>query len=606
MSAVSDATAKLTGFEKLGHAVRTETRKTVHSRLRKSYVGRIVSHFLPGAPSKVKKPRNKKAEKPTADVTQHVRASTIADGLAQSTQIMLEGFAHADRDIGAAHTALADSADAFGENVENAARSLRDALQSAMPQRTKGTNWYKPQPERVTKKASATPNSSSVTQAIFRSLAGFKGPARFLGPAARFIGPVIAGLAGGVFEYMQSGSLLRGGVVGSSIAGGAVAGASLGFALGSMVPVIGNLIGAVAGFALGAGGVWLGQSLAETGLDYFAIGKTSPTNNDAPQRTSFNAAEIKFDVKDEIKFINRLGGDFESDSPSGEGTPQNPANLNFMERAFKNLGLPLPRDLIPPSVRKALGVDAAGETVSTDKGSRAADDKHVSTNGKEVPPEVIANAESLLRNGASNGQLQQFMTAQGYPMHSAWCGDFAASVVKYAGGTPPEGASLATNWLKYGEHVDPKDAKPGDVVVIPRGHGPGESGGHVGFLKDIDTSKGTLNMVGGNQGGHAVMPRQLNEVEIRRASPPPEAPPPAAADAIPSLQSPAPASPAADLTPPAPAAPATGIPTKQSMMPGAVKAPRGDKEDTKSDEDKPFQGSFLDMMGTGITPYGGY
>jgi hypothetical protein len=107
--------------------------------------------------------------------------------------------------------------------------------------------------------------------------------------------------------------------------------------------------------------------------------------------------------------------------------------------------------------------------------------------------------------GASGEQLQKFMSDQGYPRSGAWCGQFAASVVKSSGGTPPKGAALASNWLNWGEHVDPKDVREGDIAVrkTSRYGGavvPGRAGGHValagGAIKD-----GKFEMVGGNQGG---------------------------------------------------------------------------------------------------------
>jgi hypothetical protein len=86
--------------------------------------------------------------------------------------------------------------------------------------------------------------------------------------------------------------------------------------------------------------------------------------------------------------------------------------------------------------------------------------------GVEVPTSVLDKAENLLKNGGSTGQLQQFMASQGYPKAGNWCGEFAASVVKSAGGTPPKGAAVATSWLNYGQHVDAADAKAGDIAVL--------------------------------------------------------------------------------------------------------------------------------------------
>jgi hypothetical protein len=117
----------------------------------------------------------------------------------------------------------------------------------------------------------------------------------------------------------------------------------------------------------------------------------------------------------------------------------------------------------------------------------------------------MQEARNMLQRGASSGQLSQFMAEKGYPRSGAWCGQFAASVVKSAGGAPPKGAAVASNWLTWGQHVDPKDVQEGDVAVrkTSRYGGPavpGKPGSHVAFaggaIKD-----GKFEMVGGNQGG---------------------------------------------------------------------------------------------------------
>jgi len=122
-----------------------------------------------------------------------------------------------------------------------------------------------------------------------------------------------------------------------------------------------------------------------------------------------------------------------------------------------------------------------------------------------VPNDVMGEARNMLTRGASSGQLQQFMASKGYPRSGAWCGQFAASVVKSAGGAPPKGAAVASNWLNWGQHVDPSDVKEGDVAVrkTSRYGGaavPGQPGSHVAFAGGA-IKGGKFEMVGGNQGG---------------------------------------------------------------------------------------------------------
>lgn len=92
--------------------------------------------------------------------------------------------------------------------------------------------------------------------------------------------------------------------------------------------------------------------------------------------------------------------------------------------------------------------------------------------------------------------LVRFMRDMGYPKHGEWCGEFAASIVATAGGSPPSGASLASNWRRYGT----ADAMPrlGDVAVADRGVPTGETGSHVGFVTGVHPSDGTFTLESGN------------------------------------------------------------------------------------------------------------
>ena len=45
-------------------------------------------------------------------------------------------------------------------------------------------------------------------------------------------------------------------------------------------------------------------------------------------------------------------------------------------------------------------------------------------------------------------KLVKFMLDMGYPKKGEWCGEFAASIIKRAGGAPPFGAAIASNWRK--------------------------------------------------------------------------------------------------------------------------------------------------------------
>lgn len=122
---------------------------------------------------------------------------------------------------------------------------------------------------------------------------------------------------------------------------------------------------------------------------------------------------------------------------------------------------------------------------------------------------AIAVAMMLLFNFANQGvlamaakyaadepELVKFMSDMGYPKIGEWCGEFAASVIKRAGGTPPPDAAIASNWRTYGT----PDAMPhvGDVAVADRGVPTGEIGSHVGFVTGVDQKNGTFTLESGN------------------------------------------------------------------------------------------------------------
>jgi len=93
-------------------------------------------------------------------------------------------------------------------------------------------------------------------------------------------------------------------------------------------------------------------------------------------------------------------------------------------------------------------------------------------------------------------KLIKFMSDMGYPKAGEWCGEFAASIIKRAGGIPPSGAAIASNWRGYGT----LDAMPhvGDVAVAGRGVPTGATGSHVGFVTDVDFENGTFTLESGN------------------------------------------------------------------------------------------------------------
>jgi uncharacterized protein (TIGR02594 family) len=114
-----------------------------------------------------------------------------------------------------------------------------------------------------------------------------------------------------------------------------------------------------------------------------------------------------------------------------------------------------------------------------------------------VPSDILARAKQVALQGGP-GAVEQFMAQQGYPKRGAWCGEFAASVVKSVGGTPPKGAAIASNWRNWGEAVE-GTPQPGDIAVR-RGARTGSTGSHVTVVESVDPKTGRFVGVGGNQG----------------------------------------------------------------------------------------------------------
>lgn len=119
-----------------------------------------------------------------------------------------------------------------------------------------------------------------------------------------------------------------------------------------------------------------------------------------------------------------------------------------------------------------------------------------------VPSNVLETAKRVALQGGP-AAVSQFMASQGYPKNGNWCGEFAAAVVKSVGGTPPNGAAVASNWRGIG--VPTTTPQPGDIAIrrFDKYGNPvatGNTGSHVTFVQSIDPQTGRFVGLGGNQG----------------------------------------------------------------------------------------------------------
>lgn len=92
----------------------------------------------------------------------------------------------------------------------------------------------------------------------------------------------------------------------------------------------------------------------------------------------------------------------------------------------------------------------------------------------------------------------------------AWCSAWAYDLVGRVPGTPrPEKRrARALSWLEVGEHIELKDALPGDFVIFDRGKGRG----HVGlFLRQV----GNLIVVYGGNQGNRIWPKHYKVSKLK-------------------------------------------------------------------------------------------
>jgi uncharacterized protein (TIGR02594 family) len=143
------------------------------------------------------------------------------------------------------------------------------------------------------------------------------------------------------------------------------------------------------------------------------------------------------------------------------------------------------------------GGGGGGAPYGSDTGGKAGGSQPGPAGDPAVPSDVLAQAKRVALEGGP-GAVENFMAAQGYPKRGAWCGEFAASVVKSVGGTPPKNPAIASNWRNYGTEVD--TPQPGDIAVR-RGAATGATGSHVTIVSGVQGK--TFTGLGGNQGGQA-------------------------------------------------------------------------------------------------------
>lgn len=160
----------------------------------------------------------------------------------------------------------------------------------------------------------------------------------------------------------------------------------------------------------------------------------------------------------------------------------------------------LQRELRGQYARPAVGGRGGAPLFRGTRGGAAAPDGNTSG----IPGNVVSQAAAAAVDGGMPA-VDRLLRQYGYNRSQAWCGMFAAAVVRSVGGTPPAHPEVASNWRNFGTEVT--DPQPGDVAVRIRsrfggGATPtGARGSHVTFVESVDRANGLITVVGGNQGG---------------------------------------------------------------------------------------------------------
>jgi uncharacterized protein (TIGR02594 family) len=136
------------------------------------------------------------------------------------------------------------------------------------------------------------------------------------------------------------------------------------------------------------------------------------------------------------------------------------------------------------------------------------------TSDPAVPGDILETAKHAALTGGP-GAVDAFMRSQGYPKSGNWCGEFAASVVKAAGGTPPKNPAIASSWRNWG--LPDQTPHAGDVAVANRGVPTGATGSHVTFVENVDPKTGRFTGLGGNQGAGPESGFRISDYTFRRS-----------------------------------------------------------------------------------------
>lgn len=128
-----------------------------------------------------------------------------------------------------------------------------------------------------------------------------------------------------------------------------------------------------------------------------------------------------------------------------------------------------------------------------------------------------------LQEVRDNKQIKAFLKSQSIngdiaidPAQTPWCSAIMNACERYVGHITL-GKLNARSWLTYGEHVELKDAKEGDIVIFDFGHDGVH--GHVSYFEFDNDAYNLVTCLGGNQHNCVNDSNYISNyiVDIRRA-----------------------------------------------------------------------------------------
>lgn len=182
-------------------------------------------------------------------------------------------------------------------------------------------------------------------------------------------------------------------------------------------------------------------------------------------------------------------------------TDSNPTDL-LIERASKWTGFERGQKLDlndPQTLRKVMIAMNRNEFGGRDTMDKEALDSYISGHGRQRPSAgSVGLASQWIGATATDPRLRQYLREVSHvdPATTAWCAAFANAMLAKQG-IKGSGSNVATSFMNWGKDIGPDDIQANDVLVLPRGHAAGETGGHVGFATGRREG-GRVEMISGN------------------------------------------------------------------------------------------------------------